>query len=557
VCASLEAIHDLLERDPGRAQEAIFHLSDVLRASLRTFAKDLVPLKDEVDFTRDVLALGALQSASRSSAALYVDPALERALLPHLTLFSLAEAAAPLRSRFEIRVEPAGERVEVRLRTDGDAGGRGSRGVRRETIERLRERLDARLAGNYTLRLPDGGPDLVVLDLPWFLAGEGEENGSGREAPPPAASGELPGSAVETVSAVKVLGHEPRLVWTMGTVWLVLVLALIVLFPVPMPPAYQLLHAGVILAAWLMITMGGFRIADRFPIGGGRRPPLHMILGLSGLMVALQSVVLSAVPCLVAGLGCGIDPTRITRQGNYLLYVGGIISTGYAVQLIERNRRLGTARYHAESALRDAELNILAMQLRPHFIFNVLNTIHIRSQTDAAAAARLTVLVRELFRRSIAVPLNGVVPLSVELSTLALYLAIERERYPERVSTTLHVPAGLEHALVPHFILQPLVENAVRHGLAGKGEDGRIWITAEAAGDRSHLVLEVRDNGTGGAPVPGPGGGVGLTNVRARLRALYGGEGRLEISEGEGEGFTARVRLPLRLEAPDAAGRQG
>ena len=109
------------------------------------------------------------------------------------------------------------------------------------------------------------------------------------------------------------------------------------------------------------------------------------------------------------------------------------------------------------------------------------------------------------------------------------------------------------YAMLPPLLLQPLVENAVRHGLAGKGEGGRIWITAAAGEDGAHLVLEVRDNGTGGAPEPGPSGGVGLANVRARLRALYGMEGRLEIvSGGEGEGFTARLRLPLRLDASAA-----
>ncbi|HEU0299058.1 MAG TPA: histidine kinase [Longimicrobium sp.] len=564
VSASLDDIHGLLQRDPGRAQQAIFHLSDVLRASLRTFAKDLVPLKDEVDFTRDVLALGARKPTGPPSAGFHVDPALDRALLPHLTLYSLAEAAAPLRSRFEIRVEPVEEGVEVRLRdlrarsrAEGDAGGRGSRGVRLEAIDRLRERLDARLPGNYTLRLPDRGPDLVVLGLPRFLASENEQAGSPREPPSPAVPGEVPppAPAVETVSSLKTLRHEPRLFRTMAAVWLVLVLVLIGLFRPPMPPGYQLLHAALALAAWLMITVGGFWIADRFPIGGSRRPPLLMILGLSGAVVVVQSVMLSAVPCLVIELGCGIDPTRIARQGGFLFYVGGIISTGYAVQLIERNRRLGAARYHAESALRDAELNILAMQLRPHFIFNVLNTIQIRSHSDAAAATRLTVLLRELFRRSIAVPLNGVVPLAVELSTLDLYIAIERARYPDRVSTSTRVAAGLEHALVPHFILQPLVENAVRHGLAGKDEGGQIWIAAAAGSDGTQLVLEVRDNGRGGAPAPGPSGGVGLANVRARLRALYGGEGRLEISGGEGDGFTARIRLPLRFDASTAAAR--
>ena len=199
-----------------------------------------------------------------------------------------------------------------------------------------------------------------------------------------------------------------------------------------------------------------------------------------------------------------------------------------------------------------AELRALESELNPHFVGNALGVVSSLVHTDRAAATLLLEELGVLLRAALSRTTTHEVTLRDELTTLRSFLEVEHARLGRRVDVRWLVEEGALDGWVPHMILQPLVENAVKHGLAPRREAGRIDIEARR-GDRE-LELVVRDDGvgvtTGTTAYSSTGGrGVGLANTRARLCELYGPMGRLDLSCGEGGGTVARVRIPWHLDS--------
>jgi LytS/YehU family sensor histidine kinase len=188
------------------------------------------------------------------------------------------------------------------------------------------------------------------------------------------------------------------------------------------------------------------------------------------------------------------------------------------------------------------------MQLQPHFLFNALHTIGSLVRTgDRDSAVRVVAGLGELLRRMLDGASQQEVPLKHELEFLGAYLAIEQVRFGDRLDVTVDAASDVLDAAVPHLILQPLVENALRHGIAPHAAAGRLEIGARRAGE--WLELRVRDNGPGLSNGDGreASSGIGLANARARLERLYGDAGELTIADAAGGGLEAVVRLPFRL----------
>ena len=212
--------------------------------------------------------------------------------------------------------------------------------------------------------------------------------------------------------------------------------------------------------------------------------------------------------------------------------------------------------YHAvraarfESQLMQARLDALTGQLQPHFLFNTLHTISAFVLEDPKQANRMITRLSELLRHSFSRDHGPLVTLEQELELLDHFVAIQEARFGDRLKVTFRVEAGTGAAMVPTFLLQPLVENAIRHGAARPGRVAEIDIAAVRAGDR--LRLEVRDNGPGvpdgGGGPAGRNGGVGIANTRARLAQLYGVSHRFALAnahDGRG-GAIATVEIPYR-----------
>ncbi len=214
-----------------------------------------------------------------------------------------------------------------------------------------------------------------------------------------------------------------------------------------------------------------------------------------------------------------------------------------------RREALEASRLQAELA--EAQLHALKSQLHPHFLFNALNAVVTLTTTDPPAAKRVVILLSDLLRRALADSGVQEVVLAREIEFARSYLAIEQVRFPNRLSVEVSVDPRADQALVPHLVLQPLVENAVRHGIGPKAGPGTVRIEAGLDGDA--VRLSVLDDGVGpSADARSRGAGVGLANVRARLSRLYGDRASLESGARTAGGFQVLVRLPLRTEEPGA-----
>jgi hypothetical protein len=217
----------------------------------------------------------------------------------------------------------------------------------------------------------------------------------------------------------------------------------------------------------------------------------------------------------------------------------------YALQLRERDRRAA----QLETRLAQARLDVLRMQIHPHFLFNTLNSIATLMHRDVAAAERMLVLLGDLLRESLARGDAQTVSLERELSFVDRYIEIERTRFGDRLSVERSIEAATLRAEVPNLLLQPLVENALRHGLGRKPGAGRL--TMSSARDGSALELRVRDDGVGPGAVSQCG--LGLVNTRSRLEQMYGDAHSFVAAEAVGGGFEVVIRLPFRLaDQPEA-----
>src|SRR5690348_8460201 len=201
--------------------------------------------------------------------------------------------------------------------------------------------------------------------------------------------------------------------------------------------------------------------------------------------------------------------------------------------------------------LATAQLSSLKMQLQPHFLFNTLGAIMVLIQQRKAEQAEAMVeKLGDLLRLTLEDVEAQEVPLWRELEFLRLYLSIEQVRFEDRLRVRIAPSAGLSEVLVPHMVLQPIVENAVRHGL-GQSEEA-VTIEVAANSNDGSITLVVSDDGPGllsGTPAHA---GIGLTNTKNRLARLYGDHARLTVEQAEKRGVRVTITLPIRMVSPEA-----
>jgi two-component system LytT family sensor kinase len=197
------------------------------------------------------------------------------------------------------------------------------------------------------------------------------------------------------------------------------------------------------------------------------------------------------------------------------------------------------------TALVEARLQALRMQINPHFLFNTLNTISALVHQSPPEADRMIVRLGELLRRTLDLKDAQEVPLSEEVDFLKLYLEIEQMRFQERLTVRFNIEPKTLSLLVPHLLLQPLVENAIRHGIEPRERPGRVEVSSRVS-DGDTLELRVRDDGNGFVETAAGNRreGVGLANVRSRLTHLYGAAHRFEVRPLAEGGVEAIVRIP-------------
>lgn len=236
-------------------------------------------------------------------------------------------------------------------------------------------------------------------------------------------------------------------------------------------------------------------------------------------------------------------PSLVTRHISYLQTIGA--QCGYRLDALRREEE-AIERQSREALLQqqvaEAELRALRAQINPHFLFNCLNTIADLVVRDPARAETMTLRLAEVFRHVLEHASRPLTSIHDEIEFLRTYLYIEEARFGNRLQVEIDVAAELEEAQIPSLILQPLVENALKHGLGPKREPGHLRIAVQADGDQIRMTVE--DDGMGPSPSPRPSKGLGLANIVERLQTLYQDRASVSLRPRESGGSIATVLIP-------------
>ncbi len=309
---------------------------------------------------------------------------------------------------------------------------------------------------------------------------------------------------------------------------------------------------GSFYLAWIPITVLVWRVTARWQLDtlGWPRLLLRHAIALP-LVGILQSAVVVAIGFLFVTESETMRAALIGQLRGRLYQTGiiypAIVVAGQAMQLYERWRARELQAAQLETQLTAARLEALRAQLHPHFLFNSLHTVAslVRDGRNAEAVQLISGM-SDLLRRLLDTR-DHAHPIEDELAAARTYLEVQRARFGERLTADVTLAADATHARVPVLIVQPLVENALRHGLADRVEAGHVDVAVSR--DRDDLVICVRDTGVGVAPGwrADDSAGTGLANVRGRLQAMYPGRGTIAAGPRAGGGFDVTIRLPFTV----------
>ena len=293
-------------------------------------------------------------------------------------------------------------------------------------------------------------------------------------------------------------------------------------------------------------------MSRRFPFDRGRRLSsfiLHLaaITLLAGLTALMQYQITYGNSPVVPPLASYVNLTMLTG----LLPFVTVAAAAHALEARSRAQERELEAERMRSQLAESRLEALTAQLQPHFLFNTLQGISTLITRDPIAADKMLTSLSDLLREVLRRGEKREVELGEELRVLESYLDISRSRFGDRLSVTVDVDESTRRALVPFFVLQPLVENALHHGISSHAGSGCIQIAARRTADR--LVLTVSDDGPG-VVAPDAQRGIGLANTRARLHELYGAAHALEIGRPAERGFRVSASIPYRERTAVVAG---
>lgn len=320
----------------------------------------------------------------------------------------------------------------------------------------------------------------------------------------------------------------------------------------PGAPRFAVLHErqNVTWLIWAVLSPAIILVARRFPFGGGSATQWllrHVAIGLAFSAIAASLMAAHHAMQMTPASMAPEPPLVSTIATGLLIYT--LIAVSYqalAYHGTARAQEADAARLRADLA--EARLHGLESKMQPHFLFNALNSVTALLRRDPAAAEEMLEQVSELLRASLrANPLEEV-PFSDALHLAEQYLAIERVRYGDRLRVEINVGDAARRCRVPQLLLQPLVENAVRHGIAPLEDGGTVCVAADVRD--AMLTITVEDDGIGydsaRMQVAAAGNGIGLRSIRTALEHLYGARHVFDVRAREPRGTIARIELPCR-----------
>jgi hypothetical protein len=342
---------------------------------------------------------------------------------------------------------------------------------------------------------------------------------------------------------------EWRRLWAYLAAWSLLgtLLATLLVAAAPFAWVEAALFAVPLAILYGFVGLGSFWVC--------RAAPLELSRLGRAIGTQLVAALISAVFWLVVGRGFALVLDRFgpfpglaakqTEAAPLLLGLGVVLyllaaALHYLLGALEASQEAERRALELEIASREAELRTLRAQIHPHFLFNSLNSINALIAARPDEARRLCVRLGDFLRRSLTLGARDQIPLTEELDLAETLLSIEKVRFGDRLSHEVRVNETVRSCNVPPLVLQPLVENAVTHGIAQMLDGGNVRIEAERRGVR--LLIAVENPRDPDSPDPA-GAGIGLRNVRRRLAALYGDEADVRIRP-EAELFRVEVRLP-------------
>jgi two-component system, LytTR family, sensor kinase len=304
---------------------------------------------------------------------------------------------------------------------------------------------------------------------------------------------------------------------------------------------------------WAALSPLVFALAARFPFA---RSTWRVAVVVHGLAALALGVAHAAAFALVTWQLPWADIARLPLERlvsnlvakkivtNVLVYAG-LVGLRHALAVYRRQRERELRASRLEAALANAHVHALRMQLHPHFLFNALHALSELIHRDPRAADRMVTRLGDMLRATLDSGGAEEVPLRQELELLERYLDIERVRFRDRLDVAVDVEPECLAAAVPNLILQPLVENAIRHGIGSRPGAHRVEIQAARRGDS--LLVQVRDDGAGLPDGAEAATGIGLANSRARIEQLYGSRGTLELCNIDGgRGLRVSLAIPFR-----------
>lgn len=319
--------------------------------------------------------------------------------------------------------------------------------------------------------------------------------------------------------------------------------------------------AGEVAATWFLMllvipALGAVSAltTDRFTLEEGRARDFLASGGVAVAAALALSLFSLGSRCYVLPLEeCSSPGEFLLSFPVFLMFMPGLLGLATALRISARHGEQEIAEARMEVALADARFEALNAQLHPHFVFNSLQSVSTLMRREPGAAADVASRLGDLLRLALERESVHEVALVEELRFLELYTGIERVRFGDRLRLQVRADPGSHGAMVPRLLLQPLVENAIRHGIARRPGPGRVEVDARTTDGELHLA--VRDDGPNvSAGASTPGRGIGLANARARLEALYGARQRLVVDRPPEGGVIVTITIPLRYAGAERVG---
>jgi len=354
-----------------------------------------------------------------------------------------------------------------------------------------------------------------------------------------------------------LLGRRRLLLFAIACIDIAVLLALLLRVFEPRPFGHAILFTLPFTLLYGFVCLSAWWVCRSAPIATTPLMRLLVVQGGATLQAAAVGVGVAAVwaVCLTRVFGIGPDRAGILRD---LLVMGVVALLIYPVSVVihylmlayERAREAERNALESQVSAREAEVRALRAQLNPHFLFNSLNSINSLIGGDPEGARRMCESLGDFLRRTLNLGAKDAVPLADELALVDRYLGIERVRFGDRLAIDRTVDADAAVCLVPPLLLQPLVENAIKHGVADRVEGGTVRIVARRADGR--LTIEV-ENGLDPEAPSRRGEGLGLENVRRRLDAFSAREARMDVHRN-GNQFKVTLTLPATTAPLQAEG---